>query len=60
MLAALVWGGTFTAIPAVLQAALLAWLPALASVLTVAAALIVLAARRTFPDRSPAPAAVAA
>ena len=87
VLAALVWGGTFTAIPAVLQAAILRvapqardaasavyvvafqigigggallgerlvsaahlpWLPVLATVLTVAATLAVLAARQTFP-----------
>jgi predicted MFS family arabinose efflux permease len=93
VLAALVWGGTFTAIPAVLQAAilrvapqardaasavyvvafqigigggallgerfvssgLLPWLPALAAVLTVAATLGVLAARRTFPVHAQLP-----
>ena len=87
VLAALVWGGTFTAIPAVLQATILRvapqardaasavyvvafqigigggallgerlvsaahlpWLPVLATVLTVAATLAVLAARQTFP-----------
>jgi predicted MFS family arabinose efflux permease len=90
VLAALVWGGTFTAIPAVLQAAILrvapqardaasavyvvafqigigggallgerfvssarlVWLPALAAVLTLAATLVVLAARQTFPMRA--------
>lgn len=94
VLAALIWGGTFTAIPVVLQAAILrvaplardaasavyvvafqigigggallgerfvsagrlGWLPALAAVLTVVAALTVLAARRAFPVRVPAPA----
>jgi predicted MFS family arabinose efflux permease len=93
VLAALVWGGTFTAIPVVLQAAilrvapqsrdaasavyvvafqigigggallgerfisadLLAWLPGLAAVLTVAAAVTVLAARQAFPAHAPTP-----
>jgi predicted MFS family arabinose efflux permease len=93
VLAALVWGGTFTAIPVVLQSAILrvapqardaasavyvvafqlgigcgallgerfissgrlAWLPGLAAVLTVVAALTVSAARRAFPMRAAAP-----
>ena len=93
VVAALVWGGTFTAIPVVLQAAILrvapqardaasavyvvafqigigggallgerfisaghlGGLPALAAVLTAAAGLTVLAARRAFPARAPAP-----
>lgn len=98
VLAALVWGGTFTAIPVVLQSAILriapqardaasavyvvafqvgigggalvgerlvssahlAWLPGLAAALTVVAALVVLAARRTFPAHAPTPRPAAA
>ena len=98
VLAALVWGGTFTAIPVVLQSAILrvapqardaasavyvvafqvgigggallgerfvssahlAWLPGLAAALTVVAALVVLAARQTFPAHAPTPAPAAA
>lgn len=98
VLAALLWGGTFTAIPVVLQAAILrvapkardaasavyvvafqvgigggallgerfvstahlAWLPWLAAALTVVAALVVLAARQTFPSHAPAPEPAAA
>lgn len=98
VLAALVWGGTFTAIPVVLQSAILrvapqardaasavyvvafqigigggalagerlvssahlAWLPGLAAALTMVAALVVLAARRTFPAHAPTPRPAAA